>query len=381
MAVSTERRLPVFGAPLNLAEEAAISRTLIATVGTPDISTGMRRVAERDLDLTRHRWSATRSYGGPFVAGDAIRFRGLAATWRLRTWQTDTNPTSQTRVAQVAIMLQEAVPYFVPAPTAWGMISQPLADEWISQLTIRHRLVYVTLGAPFEVGDEWLGAEDALNYAQRGDATLDEAIAGRPTPSNQLPTFIRFTTMQLARRLPVRLLGFVVASDPNGQLRDVLLVVTASTNSDDIDRVTVSEGSLSRAAIAPVVRQLLTVVAWGAWNDPSASQLDSDPRSKAFRRALRNPVMQAQEPTGELAGVHVLAAPKPRPPTTDHQPSAGGTHASPITHWRRPHPQRYRVGARQEWSYEIRWKPEQLINPDPNANTQLVYRLPRPPHS
>jgi hypothetical protein len=93
-------------------------------------------------------------------------------------------------------------------------------------------------------------------------------------------------------------------------------------------------------------------------------------------RQLRFGRTRRQEEAGALARVLVLDSRRraPAPPA-----GAGGHHASPATHLRRGHWQRYRHGAVDDWHYERHWVPPVVVNPDGRAEPRSrVYRLPPP---
>lgn len=55
-------------------------------------------------------------------------------------------------------------------------------------------------------------------------------------------------------------------------------------------------------------------------------------------------------------------------------------HASPITHRRRGHWRRQRVGPREDWYYERRLIAPIIVNPGgPSDDRLTIYRLPPPP--
>ena len=122
---------------------------------------------------------------------------------------------------------------------------------------------------------------------------------------------------------------------------------------------------------------LRAIVAWGDWHPPAEPIELSAAPTRAELRQLRFGRTRRLEEAGALARVLVLdtrrraEAPAPR--------GHGGTHASPSTHLRRAHWQRYRHGSPDDWHYERHWIPPVLVNPEGNGQARpRVYRLPAP---
>lgn len=375
------------GAAESMSDDVVITRELTASVGEvpPEQLRAFRRNAERDLDLTHSRWPRTRPVVGPFVAGDAIRLRGLAARTVLRRLNDENLPSDgKQRSLQVLASLRSAVVYWLPGPTAHGMTQTTIATDDFVDLRMPHNHVLICFGSPFTLDVAWRGGEDEISVGRRQhNINFDEALAGRPTPPDQLPAFTRHPTIDLYRGNHVELLGVLVTARDNGQPRDLLLSLVRIIREDGTESITLAEGRFNKARIAPLVRRWMTVVVWGQWTSPTSDLLPSDPRSKQFRRALRDPATRPLEVSGQAGGVRILDAPRMHALAADPTPTTppAGTHASPLPHWRRGHVQRYRVGPRDNWTYEQREKQRQLVNweGDLTGPPPTVYRLPPPP--
>jgi hypothetical protein len=374
------------GAAESLADDVVITRELTASVGevpSEQLRT-FRRNAERDLDLTHARWPRTRPVVGPFVAGDAIRLRGLAARTILRRLNDDNaDPQHKQRSMQVLAVLRSAVVYWLPGSTAHGMTQTAIAADDLVELRMPHNHVLICFGSPFTLDVAWRGGEDEISRRRSYDVSLEEAVAGHPTRPDQLPAFTRHPTIALYRGNHVELLGVLVTARDNGQPRDLLLSLVRIVREDGTESITLSEGRFTTARIAPLVWRWMTVVAWGQWTSPARDLLPSDPRSKQFRRAIRDPATRTLEVSGQAGGVRVLDAPRMHALAADPTPNTApvGTHASPLPHWRRGHVQRYRIGPRDNWTYEQREKQRQLVNWEGDLTNPppTVYRLPPPP--
>lgn len=108
----------------------------------------------RDMALTDHRWRAgERRQSGPFVPGDVLRFRVLAATWLLKLRDPEhrhsklsteyigpgatPEPYEPEREDAILRLLYGAMPYFLPASAAYGiMASQPPEAELLAELRL-----------------------------------------------------------------------------------------------------------------------------------------------------------------------------------------------------------------------------------------------------
>jgi len=169
----------------------------------------------------------------------------------------------------------------------------------------------------------------------------------------------------------------VLHVDGSGRLDDLVMWLTAVPDHDDRPR-SIVYGWLSRSALRYVAVNLAAAVAWGQWTTPSLDGvLAGDPGSAEFGEALRGGRFRRTEPSGAAVGVRVLDVRR----TIRPSPSLGeGTHASPATHLRRRHWQRYRVGPGDGWHYERRLIDAMIINPGQQRPQPLtVYRLPPPP--
>lgn len=388
---TTERT--TFGAPMSIAEDAWLSEAF-ALGAWPSRRLAIGGVAaaiERDVAITNNRWKgATRSTSGEYVPGDVVRLRALAATWLLdlatTDWQNSSGAQGQLpdkdRELAMIELLYAAVPYFLPAAPALGvMASQPPEAALIRELHLPYPAVAVFFSAPFEVPHELRGGEEQLAARNTSGRTVRDVLIGEDPSPEDGPSHIRFATLAAYRGHPLSASGVILTADFDGSLSDLVAFVLA----DPIAKTTrfhVVEGRRSNSRLEPLVLNLAAAVAWGSWTPPDRGlELPDDARSPAFRDALRRGVFRRLEPRGAAAAVRVLDAAK-MAQRTRSETKTGMAHSSPATHLRRGHWQRYRVGPRRDWHYEPRWVPPVVVNPAGQPGRSVtVFRLPLPPDS
>jgi hypothetical protein len=172
--------------------------------------------------------------------------------------------------------------------------------------------------------------------------------------------------------------GVVLPADPDGVPLDVVVwllrIDSREPGGDSTRQLVIAHRSFADWR-APL--DLLTaIVAWGDWRAPSDRlDLGAVPTRDELRR-LRYGRSRRAEEAGAVVGVRVLD-PRRRPSSRPRRPAAG-THASPVTHMRAGHWQRYRHGPQDDWHYETHWLPPVLVNPTGRSEMLRVYRLPNP---
>lgn len=381
-----------FGSPMELADDAAIAQALaLASWSNPHSSTAaLTRSVERDIALTARRWrGADRTTSEDFVPGDVLRIRALTATWFLnlhgRDWTTadgiPASPPTAEREVPLAHLLYAAVPYFLPAGPAIGILgSRPPDESIVGRLQLPYPAVAVYFSRPLEVPDELRGGEERLGTQMRTPTTIRDVLAGDASPDpSDAPTYIRFGTLAAYRRELLSVAGVVLTAQLDGTLDNLVLWILADPVASTT-RFHAVEGLLDRSHLQPLVANLAGAVAWGDWTPPERSlPLPEDPTAPAFREALRRGAFRRLEPRGAVAGVRVLDT---RSMFQRRSPAAAADRAggSPAAHLRRAHWQRYRVGPRDDWQYEPKWIPPILVNPGAAGSQRItVYRLPIPP--
>jgi hypothetical protein len=272
----------------------------------------------------------------------------------------------------VARLVLEALPYFLPAATAQGiMASVPPAAGLLSGLRLPYPRLLVFFDRDMEVPAELIGREEVLKRRRGPDRWADDERLN-------LPPSLRPGIMAILHRQPVAVTGIMLAAGPDGSLSDPIITIVRTPKSTIYGHSFV-EGVLSRARLAPIARNLAAAVAWGTWRPPPDVLELPEVGSPEFRKAVNRGAFGRREPRGEAAGVQVLDVPKA---SASRRP-AGHTenaHASPLTHLRRGPWRRQRIGAKDSWHYEGRWVRPTLVNPEgPTRPRQRVYRLPVPP--
>jgi len=346
----------------------------------------------RDMALTDHRWRGIeRHQVGPFVPGDVLRLRVLAGTWLLKLRKPTVRyeygqpeavppPYDPEREDAMLGLLYGAMPYFLPASAAYGiMASQPPDAELLAELRLPYPAVAVFFAAEFGVPAELQGGEEILRSRERRGPTLAQALAGEAPRANQAPAYIRFPTLSAARGEDAAVAGVVLTATDGGELGDLVIFVLSKPRPGDA-RFSVVEGQLRRSRLRPLVENLAAAVAWGDWQPPAGGfELPPDADSSEFRRATRRGAFRRQEPRGVFGGVRVLDAPKMFRQRAENEAEEPGARHSPTTHLRRGHWRRQRVGPRDSWRYEPRFIAPVVVNPGAGRSDEVkVYRLPIP---
>lgn len=380
-----------FGSALTLVDDVAISRALSAgtwpRLGTNELTKAM----QRDMALTDHRWRGVeRRQSGPFVPGDVVRMRALAAAWVLELrnrslWAGDGDarsdrPPDSVREDALLEVIYGAVPYFLPAAAAHGiMASHPPDAELRADLRLPYPAVAVFFGAEFAIPPELRGGEEVLLQRHRGGPNIAEVIAGQAPWDGRAPEHIRFPTLAAYRGQELAIVGVLLTADDEARLGDLVAFVVSQPRPAE-GRFSVVEALLSRSRLRPLIENLAAAVAWGDWQPPTPG-LDLPPEadSAAFRAAVNRGAFRRQEPRGVFGGIRVLDAPKMFERRAEHAHEGPGRQ-SPATHLRRGHWRRQRVGPRDGWRYEPRFIAPIVVNPGAGTSDRVtVYRLPVPP--
>jgi hypothetical protein len=343
---------------------------------------------DRDLMVASRRWRPGHPDPELFWPGDVVALRALAVYGTLREADVVLNPRlaalagpadEPTRSAlqghlSYARLLYRAQPFFLPAATAVGlMASHPPDEASLAELRLPFASVAVYFGADLHAG------EDTLIWPPETQPRLAEAKASIPDVG--LGAELGQTIVLNLARLGSYASGVVLFSRPDGGLADEMLWLLATDPDPDsadasLDRLrAVLPAYRSRATLAPLVANIAAAVAWASWRTEPPLALPARD-SKHWRKAVRTSQFRKLEPRGAAAGVRVLDVTSRTVSRTNNASAAGG---SPVTHRRRGHWHRVRVGPRQDWHHEWRWYHDMVVNPDGRADTRLrVYRLPTP---
>lgn len=387
-----------FGFPMSAADEFVLGQGVARVIGGP--SPTEEQVAatllgyRRDVLVARagHRWA-----GDPlspqnvaYVPGDVCGLRASAFQGAFSNLaQVVDDPGTELgpddgrdvgwEVAYAAVMYG-AVPYFVPTMSLLGIAgSEPPTADLFVDIALPFARVAVMFGADLALPPTLIGGEEVLRVrAPTHDRLRDEGPAEVPAHL-VAPVRLHAALLGRYRNQPVWVAGVVIAAGPDGRgLDDLVMWLTVTETHDGLVTRRVDPGSLSASHLAPIVHNIAAAVAWGRWRQPQqALELPDDVASKDFGDALRRGQFRRREPSGAAAGVHVIDVAPPRAASSDHGPSS---HASPVTHLRRGHSRRQRVGRRDDWRYETRWISPVLVNPSyaPGPGGLTVYRLPDP---
>lgn len=424
-----------FGAPLSLADDhdldAILDQALAGAraAGTHHTNDTLTRALELDhqLALTSDRWRENDEgmlfqHESKFVPGDVVAMRSSAVRHLARA--TSSSPTDHSknpnrqpslhRAAHLAHLLYAARPFWLPHSTAWGvMATKPLTDHDRSELLLPCPAL-VTFSSPMEITPDYIATD--LRLAQRLDEAHDLDPQTPPhleteTAGHYPPMQVRSGTVAILRYhnaltatdpghheplFGYQLIGAVLAPRPDGTLSNAViwllrritpangtttmqvmqgqgLTITGSTGT-----FSMVEGRLDRSLLRPIAEALAAVVAWGAWTAPDPFETPVAAGS-GFRKLTRKSAFKKAETRGQIAGVHVLAA---REPSIRYSTDTTPTGRTIAPHYRAGHWQRYRVGSRNNWTYQRRRKQPVIVNagaPEDLENQVRIYRLPPPP--
>lgn len=386
----------VFGAPLTPRHDAEVLDILTQwgwrrLDKEPVEARRLEDSIERDAMLVRagRRWSGsplTPPQTGRFVPGDiaairwAVAIGDIAGRAAARLERLDAgDPIDETGHQLDAIArwwLYQATPYFVDVTTLVGLVDCELPSAVdMDELVMPASSVAVFFGGDVDVP---AGLVD-------DDASFDELAERFSAEQRQHPEWvssdgIRSGTLSpavraVARGHRVQVCGVVLHADDDGHLDDLVLWLTVAPG-ERRPRGALY-GWLSRSTLRYVAVNLAAAVAWGQWTAPSLDGTETTLSPPTLTRDLvRSSRFRRREPYGGAVGVRVLDARR----TISRASADGGTHASPITHRRRRHWRRQRVGPRDEWRYERRLIAPIIVNPGGQLDQRLtVYRLPPPP--
>jgi hypothetical protein len=357
------------------------------------------RLMDRDAQLVRaaRRWGGrplTPPVSGRFVPGDVAAMRHAVLTDELAR-------RAQGRMERIAagekigmleeravgldscarVWLHEATPYFVDLATLVGLVDCeiPTGDD-LDELRLPGRSVAIYFGGDVAVPMALIEADRSLELLAVRHDSGNLQHPDWSSADDRPATTVANPTIAIGRDRPVRVSGVVLHGDDDGRLDDLVMWLTAVPDHVDAPRSLIY-GWLSRSMLRHVAVNLAAAAAWGQWTAPTlGAGLDDTIDTPQFRKAVRTSRFRRHEPAGGAVGVRVLDARRTMQPSAGTA-GEGGTHASPVTHRRRRHWRRQRVGPRDDWRYERRLIAPTIVNPghQPVDNPLTVYRLPPPP--
>jgi hypothetical protein len=395
---SAPRATSTFGFPMSAADEFVLEEGVTRLIGGPrpteEQITATVLGYRRDVLVARagHRWS-----GDPlsprnvaYVPGDTCGLRASAFQGAYSTLarfvddpKAEFGPDDRGDVGwevAYAAVLYGAVPYFVPTMSLLGIAgSETPTTDLFADIALPFPRVAVMFGADLALPPTLVGGEEIL---RERTVTRDRLLEDRPAevPAHLVaPNRLHAAMLGRYRNQPVWVAGVVISAGADGRgLDDLVMWLTVTETHDGLVARRSDPGSLSVSHLAPIVHNIAAAVAWGSWREPQQTlELPDDVTSKAFRDALRRGQFRRREPSGAAVGVHVIDVAPPRQASSNHGSSS---HASPVTHLRRGHSRRQRVGPHDDWRYETRWISPVLVNPSyaPGPGGVTVYRLPDP---
>jgi hypothetical protein len=386
--------------------------------------------AKRDLTIVKAggRWVPGRDDPTAFVPGDVVALRFFPSGSSLEFLSGEIYAGGNTGLARAGYaehhllavsQVLRAAPFFLPVGDATGIMnSHPPERPMLEELRLPFPVVSVYFGADLEIPREltvWPANLDdpdrrrrledrALRLRDQLSVLADDerfqqdvrAAVGSQRTAEQLienvkrgPGRARMDPLWAMREFGGFLTGVTLLAGPGGVGLSDEVHWTVASNPDpedptwpDGDRVrAVMTGRLSRSILRPLVENVAAAVGWAHWLVPRASlPLTEELGSRMWRKKLKRNVYQQDERKGVLGGVRVLdvgkhQAEQPRSGAA----GAGAMRASPVTHNRRGHWRRVRVGPRDDFTYRPVYIPFTVVNPrGTRSDAVTVYRLPTP---
>lgn len=230
-----------FGSALSIGQDAAITKEL--RQGSWPCAFGdakqLLAAVERDLTITSRRWRGNHRTGGDYVPGDVLAIRARSALWLASLayggeWRDQKGqpiaalPPSARRDETLAGLLYAAVPNFLPASAALGVLaSHPPEGSLLGELRLPFPAVAVFFGSDFDVPDELVGGEDLLARRDFPPFTVDDVLAGQTPLPDHAPNCVRFATLAAYRRQPLAIAGVVLTADGDGRLGDLVAFIVS----------------------------------------------------------------------------------------------------------------------------------------------------------
>lgn len=355
------------------------SRGLAASIG-PEALTEVPAVREanREINLMEAtgRWRmSNRPFRQPpsFVPGDVLALRATATVHVALTAFKDGLVIARRDALPLASLVQSAQSYWLPASGVEAVLDSE-APPGLEELVLPATASIVWFAEP-------VAPSLSLRPPEIAELTKSMWIPGTGTLRVEEPWYPLGKADQALVRADAnlemaRIEGVLLLADADLRPVDAVAWMVAAYDPDSpMPERTPVLARRSLAGWRPVLDMVSAIVAWGDWHPP-ADRLELDPApTRDQLRRLRFGRTRRLEESGSLAGVEVLDTRRRAP----SQARGEETHASPITHFRRGHWQRYRHGPRDDWHYQTHWIPPMVVNPSgPGERRPRVYRLPPP---
>jgi hypothetical protein len=262
-----------------------------------------------------------------------------------------------------ALLLGEAVPFFIPASIATAlMTSDPPDDTLAGNIRLPFESVVVFFDA-IPMGDLLLDGE----VFDANGADVDPATAG--------------------------LVGAVIHTGPDGVGLDPVVHWVVTFPAGDTHGVALGAGVWRASAQPGVIANLAALCTWGAWSPPPPAprQLEGDEGSRPWRRALSRSAVRKAMARGAVIGVHVVDVAALG--SAADQEATTGSSRTVRAHWRRGYWNSVRVATRDgdghiigdrlgipdvDWHYEGRWIHPVLVQ-GTTSSVVTVYAVPERP--
>lgn len=291
------------------------------------------------------RWKPDAVQPEPIYPGDAVAVRFLATPW---AWMLGSNSPRPTFAQPKEVLLTEvavasSMLCWLEPELATGLAhSHPPDAELLAAMKFPASLVTVIFGQELPISVEFLGVSEAdVAFARE----MERETGGVPL---------------LAQPEDLRVSGVCLVQSPTGGLGDEALVLVSTGRRENDTNLTRLRGVLPIHVVAgtPVGDMLGSVaaaVSFGEWRTPPAELPDFPVDTREFRRALRANRMHKAVQNGGVGRVHVLDLSSIQPRGEGASNNNGTARHSQVTHLRRGHWRRVRVGPKTNWKYEGRW--------------------------
>jgi hypothetical protein len=353
----------------------------------------------RDWDIVEQggRWALGRPDPEEYVPGDVLALRWLSVGSSMNQAHGLTEraaaATAGGLLAEAARTTTSAVwrvatatPYFLEVRDAVGILaSRPVPAELLQELHLPFPAVSVYFGADLALDPRLLAWSEGLDTPQRARQSQVAAML------SFVPSLVSRQDLENeVRRHGGYLTGVTLLAGPGGRGVDdqVFWHVTTDPVPSPLEPQGLDRGRgmlwgrRSLATLGQLADNLAAAVAWGDWKPPDPPPpLAAAPGSRPWRKAMKTGRFRRAQQRGTFAGVHVLDLSGPRSAPAARPAGDGeAQRASPITHTRRGHWRRVRVGPAEDWHHEGRWIAPTLVNPGgpPPSGRTVVYRLPVP---
>lgn len=278
----------------------------------------------------------------------------------------------------IAAVSLHALPYWLPGNATWGLAHTDVPDDPDDA----NSEPWMNLRLPFPVISVWWSQRVGVDGTEvrpewmfewyRDNCYLDGGNVMMPDDMPNAFTPIIHTVALTDGIADLAVLGVTMFADDGGHPSDVVIwhlaVETTGGPLGPTWLFVPVPGLRSEAGWWQFLESVTAVVAWGDWVPDAPIVIRN--RGKLRRMKAAGIDLSRLGPVRCLDSRRVIGQRTQEPERT---------HASPVTHIRRGHFRRQRVGPRSEERHELRWIPPTIVNPGGIPDDRpTVVTLPRP---